>query len=370
MATTGRAAVSSGPGAPFELREYPVADPGPGEVLVKITAAGVCGSDLHIWRGEVPPLHRYPSVAGHEMAGVVAKLGAGITTDTLGRPLREGDRVAFAYFNPCGQCFTCLSGTTGCPNRYRLRSSLTVDDPPHFHGALADYYYLKPRQWVFTLPDGLSDALAAPVSCALSQVVYGLHRIGIWLGDTVVIQGAGGLGQYAVAVARDMGAGQVIVVDAIPLRLELARALGADHTIDVRQVPDRADRVALVRQWTGGAGADVCVEVAGVPAVVQEGLEMLRAGGRYLMMGNIVPGASTQIVPHDAVRQPKQLLGVLAYDAWVIPRALDWLVRAQARYPLERMLARSYPLDQVTQAFHDADWAAQQGDLGRALILP
>jgi D-arabinose 1-dehydrogenase-like Zn-dependent alcohol dehydrogenase len=368
MALTGRAAVVSAPYAPFEIREYPVPDPGPGEILVRITAAGVCGSDLHIWRGEVPPLHRYPCVGGHEMAGIVAKLGAGVTTDTLGRPLREGDRVAFAYFNPCGQCFTCLSGTTGCPNRYRLRAHLTADDPPHFHGAFADYYLLKPRQWVFRVPEGLPDELVAPVSCALSQVVYGLHKIGIWLGDTVVIQGAGGLGLYAVAVARDMGAGQVISIDTIPSRLELARAFGADHTINIREVPHRAERVALVREWTGGTGADVCVEVAGVPAVVQEGLEMLRAGGRYLMMGNIVPGAVAEIVPHDAVRSPKQLLGVLSYDAWVIPRALDWLVRARPRYPLDRLVARTYPLEETTLAFQEADWAAQRGEVPRALI--
>ncbi|MGH2457557.1 MAG: zinc-binding dehydrogenase, partial [Chloroflexota bacterium] len=322
----GRVAVSHGPKLPFEIREYAVAEPAPDEILVKITLASVCGSDLHIWRGETPPLQKAPGVPGHEMTGVVAALGRNRKTDTLGRPLKEGDRVAFAYFIPCGSCWTCLTGTTGCPNRYRSRSSLTVDDPPHFHGAYGDYYYLLPRQWVYLVPDELSDDLVAPVNCALSQVIYGLNRIGVWLGDTVVIQGAGGLGINAIAVARDMGAGRVIVVDGVPERLELARAFGADATIDLRELPNRADRVARVKDLTGGVGADVCVEVVGVPSVVQEGLEMLRVGGRYLMMGNIVPGAAAEIVPHDAVRQPKQILGVLSYDAWVIPRALDWLV--------------------------------------------
>lgn len=364
----GRVVVSHGPRVPFEIREYPVADPGPEEILVKITLASVCGSDLHMWRGETPPLQKAPGVPGHEMTGVVAKLGRNRRMDTLGRPLSEGDRVAFAYFIPCGSCWACLTGTTGCPNRYRSRASLTVDDPPHFHGAYGDYYYVLPRQWIYRVPDELPDDLVAPVNCALSQVIYGLHRIGVWLGDTVVIQGAGGLGLNAIAVAKEMGAGRVIVVDAVPERLELARAFGADATISLRELPNRADRVARVKELTGGVGADVCVEVAGVASVVQEGIEMLRVGGRYLMMGNIVPGATAEIVPHDAVRQPKTLLGVLSYDAWVIPRALDWLTRARQRYPFDRLLANRYPLERIDAAFQEADWAARAGQVPRAII--
>lgn len=364
----GRVVVSNGPRTPFEIREYPVADPGPDEILVKITRAGVCGSDLHMWRGETPSFQRPPGVPGHEMTGVVEKLGRDRNHDTLGRRIREGDRVAFAYFIPCGSCWACLSGTTGCPNRYQSRSAFTVEDPPHFHGAYGEYYYLLPRQWVYLVPDGLSDDLVAPVNCALSQVVYGLHQIGITLGDTVVIQGAGGLGINAIAVARDMGAGRIIAVDAVAERLDLARAFGADDTIDLRALPHRADRVARVRDLTDGRGADVCVEVAGVSSVVQEGIELLRVGGRYLLMGNIVPGATAEIIPHDMVRQPKTLRGVLAYDAWVIPRALDWLNRAQRRYPYERLVSGRFPLERINEAFEQADWLAKAGQVPRAII--
>ena len=364
----GRVVVSNGPRLPFEIREYAVADPGPDEILVKVTLACVCGSDLHMWRGETPPFQRLPGVPGHEMTGVIEKLGRNRRTDALGRPLKEGDRVAFAYFVPCGTCWACLTGTTGCPNRYRGRSSLTVDDAPHFHGAFGDYYYLLPRQWVYQVPIGLPDELVAPVNCALSQVVYGLNRIGIWLGDTVVIQGAGGLGINAIAVARDMGAGRIIVVDGVSERLDLARAFGADATVNIREISDRGDRVALIRELTGGNGADVVVEVVGVANVVQEGIEILRVGGRYLMMGNIVPNVPAEIVPHDVVRQPKALLGVLSYDAWVIPRALDWLDRVQGRYPFERLVAGRYPLEQIDAAFEGADWAAKAGQVPRAIL--
>ena len=366
----GRAMVTVGTGAPMEPREYPVRDPLPDEVLVRITIAGLCGSDLHMWRGEVPWFQPHPGIQGHEMAGVVAALGAERTTDSLGRPLAVGDRVTYSYYVPCGECAACLHGTTGCPNRYRYRNGRTADDSPHFLGAFSDHTYVQRGQWIFKVPDGLPDELVAPVNCALSQVVFGLHQIRIWLGDTVVVQGAGGLGLYAVALARDLGAGQIVAIDQVPERLALAREFGADVTIDLHEYPSKAQRVAIVQEVTHGGGADVCVEVAGVAGVVQEGLEMLRIGGRYLWMGNIVPGAEATIIPHDATRRPKLIQGVLTYDRWVIPRALDWLNRAQHRVPLHKLVSRTYPLEQINDAFAQAEWLAGHGQVGRIAIKP
>jgi threonine dehydrogenase-like Zn-dependent dehydrogenase len=354
----------------MELAEYDVPDPGPDEILIKITQATICGSDLHMWRGEVPWFQRAPGIQGHEMTGRVTRLGANRHNDSLGRPLQEGDRVAYAYFIPCGECWACLGGTTGCPNRYRARNGVTADDAPHFLGAYAEYYLLKAAQWIFRVPDGLPDELVAPVNCALSQVLYGLNQIGVWLGDTVVVQGAGGLGIYACGVAKDMGAGRVIAIDSIPERLELARQFGADEVINLRDLATKEQRVARVKELTSGVGADVCVEVVGIAGVVQEGLEMTRVGGRYLWMGNIVPGMTAEIVPHDAVRQPKTIRGVLAYDRWVIPRALDWVNRAKDRYPFNKLVGPSFRLDQINEAFEQAEWTAGKGSIARTVIVP
>jgi threonine dehydrogenase-like Zn-dependent dehydrogenase len=354
----------------MELAEYDVPDPGPEEVLIRITQATICGSDLHMWRGEVPWFQRAPGIQGHEMTGRIEKLGTNRTRDSLGRPLQEGDRVAYAYFIPCGECWACLGGTTGCPNRYRTRNTITADDSPHFLGAYAEYYLLKSAQWIFRVPDELPDELVAPVNCALSQVLYGLNQIGVWLGDTVVVQGAGGLGIYACGVAKDMGAGRVIAIDSIPERLQLAREFGADETINLRELPSKQARVERVRELTGGVGTDVCVEVVGIAGVVQEGLEMTRVGGRYLWMGNIVPGMTAEIVPHDAVRQPKTIRGVLAYDRWVIPRALDWVQRTRQRYPFHKLVGASYRLDQINEAFESAEWTAGKGSIARTVIVP
>src|SRR5439155_8983643 len=115
----GRAAVATEAGQSIVIREYDVRDPRPDEILIRITMASICGSDLHMWRGEVPWFSKTPTVPGHEHTGVVARLGGERTVDSLGRPLQEGDRVAYSYFVNCGECWLCLSGQSGCSNRYR-----------------------------------------------------------------------------------------------------------------------------------------------------------------------------------------------------------------------------------------------------------
>ena len=188
----GRVAVLKAYGGDFELREYPVPDPEPGAVLVRLTRAGVCGSDLHIWRGEMKEIYgALPRdlTFGHEMCGRVARLGAGVTVDSTGAPLREGDRVAFLYFFPCGRCPVCLRDEMGsCPRK--ARANRVAGTAPYFNNAYGDYYYLRPGGFIFRIPDEVSDDIATPANCALAQVIYGLTRAGMRQGDTVVIQGA------------------------------------------------------------------------------------------------------------------------------------------------------------------------------------
>jgi threonine dehydrogenase-like Zn-dependent dehydrogenase len=369
--TTGKAAVFFGPGKPFEIRELTLPEIEPDAVLIRVALANVCGSDLHFWRGDAPL--RLPDdgwIFGHEMTGRVARLGARVKTDSLGRPLREGDRVAYTYFYPCGRCHACLlKEPAACPNK--IGRPLGPSQFPHFHGAFAEYYYLAPGGAIFLVPDALPDELVAPVNCALSQVIFGLHQAGLRFGGSVVIQGAGGLGLQAAAVARDMGAATVIVIDQIPGRLELARAFGADHTISVREVADRKERVGLVRKLTGGVGADVACDFVGFPQVIPEGIEMLRAGGTYVEIGTISRGAKIELEPAQLVWGSKRIIGIIQYDPWVIPRALDFLVRNRTRWPFDRLLSHTYPLEQINQAFADSEWHARETTtITRAALAP
>jgi D-arabinose 1-dehydrogenase-like Zn-dependent alcohol dehydrogenase len=222
MADTARMAVFHGAGKPFEIREYPVPEPEPGAILVKVAMANVCGSDLHYWRGELDYVKMgrpLPLNTGHEHVGRVARLGPGVTTDSAGRALAVGDRVAYRFFFPCGRCRMCLKGKTkSCPVR-QANFLVSCEVWPHFQGGFGEYFYLRPNHAVFKLADDITDDMAAGVNCAFSQVYAGLDIAAVRAGQTVVIQGAGGLGVYACAVAREMGAARVVVIDGVEERL-------------------------------------------------------------------------------------------------------------------------------------------------------
>ena len=256
-----------------------------------MTLANVCGSDLHYWRGDLDYVKMgrpLPLNTGHEHLGRVARLGPGVTTDSAGQPLAVGDRVVYRFFFPCGRCRACLMRRTkSCPVR-QANWLVSCEVWPHFYGAFGDYYYLRPNHAVFKVPDELSDPMVAGVNCAFTQVVAGLQLAGLRMGEYVVIQGAGGLGVYATAVAREMGAGRVIVIDSVRERLELARSSAPTSRRHAR-APDAEQRVKRVRALTDDWGADVVMELVGHPAC-RRGAAHDGARGRYLEIGNINVG--------------------------------------------------------------------------------
>jgi len=374
MAETGRAAVFVGVGKQFEMREFKVPDPGPRDLVVKVQRSNICGSDLHIWRGETD-LHRmgvqYGIVLGHEMCGTVHKMGAKVRTDALGRRLKEGDRVVYTYYFSCAHCRACLDN-----NPHMCMTSMTcpvrpVDMPPHFTGGFADYYYVKGKQAVFKVPDTVDTGLVAGANCALSQVLWGMEQTNFRLGETVAVQGAGGLGLFACAVAKKMGASKVIAIDGIPSRLELARGFGADEVIDINQITDPRARVSQVQALTDGWGADVVVEVVGHPDVCNEGIRMLARGGRYLELGNINPRMTYKADPSLLVGFNRSIIGVSLYPPRTLDQAVRFLEFTRKDFPYERLLSHSWSLDQIDDAFAETDAAIRDGGaIVRASVIP
>lgn len=365
----GRAAVIREYRKPFDLMEFDVPDPEPGAMLLQITEAGICGSDLHTWRGDqaARPLPPAGQLLGHEGTGRIAKLGKGVTTDSLGVPVHEGDRVIHSAIRPCLRCYLCLRGDVNfCPN---MRVYGGVGEFPYFTGTYADYYYVPDDRPVFRVPDELPDEVLSPVNCAMGTVTQGLLAAGAGEDQYVVIQGAGGLGLTAAAMAKDMGAARVIVLDRLAHRLELAKQFGADETIDIGEYDTLEARIERVRELTFGRGADVVMELVGLAELLPEGIAMLRNGGTFIEIGNIVPGSKVEIEPSRLLRG-KKIMGSLMYRPSVMPLVLNFLVRNKDKYPFERMVSHRFPLAQINEAFPVAEWSGRQTEITRAVLVP
>jgi len=364
----GRQVVIRQYGKPFEIQQYDVPDPGPEDILLRMTQAGICGSDLHTWRGDtennpIPPQGR---AMGHEGTGVVYKLGQGVTTDALGNPLHEGDRVIHTAIIPCNHCPQCLRGDY---NLCVSRTPRTVGEFPYFIGTFADYYYVTPRQPVFKVPDELSDDVLSPVNCAMGTVTQGLTVAGTREGQYVVIQGAGGLGLTATAMAKDMGADRVIVLDRLENRLRLAEEFGADYTINVEEYNTPETRIRRVKELTRGRGADIVMELVGRAELLAEGMEMLSNGGTFVEIGDIVRGREVSIDPSKLLAG-KRIMGSLMYRPNTLATILEYMVKNQHRVPFHRIVSHKYPLADINEAFPQAEWDQRQTEVTRAMLVP
>ena len=364
----GRVVVCKEHNRPFVIEEYTVPVLEPGAILLRMVQSGICGSDLHYWRGDqanapLPPTGR---VMGHEGYGVVHSLGKGADRDSLGRRLREGDRVVYTAIFPCNRCHMCLKSMGNlCVNR----PFPAAGDFPYFTGTYADYLYLPPGHPIFLAPDSISDEVLAPVNCAMGTVTQGLISAEAAAGDWVVIQGAGGLGLTATAVSKDLGAHGVIVLDRLQNRLELAREFGADYVININEYDTPEARIERVWELTRGRGADVVMELVGRAELLVEGVEMLGNGGTFVEIGDIVPGRTVALDPSTLLKG-KRIVGSLMYPAHLIPRILDFLERNLEIRPFHKIVSHKFKLDDVNKAFPQAEWNARQTEVTRAVLVP
>ncbi|MGD9532018.1 MAG: zinc-binding dehydrogenase [Candidatus Nanopelagicales bacterium] len=349
----------------LELREYEVPAPGPGQVLMRVTRANVCGSDVHAYHWESPALRG--AALGHEFVGQVVALGDGVTTDHAGTPVAIGDRIVPVYFLACLRCAACQRGDLSmCTNALRAWSS-PPDVSPHFRGGFATHYVVDADQFFYKVPDTLPDEVAAGANCGVAQVIFALDRIGLRAGQTLVVQGAGGLGVYATAYAKRLGA-RVVVVDAVAARLDLVRRFGADHTINMRDLATTEARVEAVQAVTAEQGADVVLEVAGVAAAFPEAVALVRLGGRIVSMGNLNIGEANEVpfAPGLLTRKQATVVGILRYEPWYLRRALDFLEQTVSALPYHELASAEFPLSDVATAFRKSE----SREVARAAIVP
>jgi len=240
------------------------------------------------------------------------------------------------------------------------------------NSGFSQYYYLQPSHFIFKAPKELSDNTLVSLNCALAQVIEAFNVAKIDFGDNVVIQGAGGLGIYATAVAREMGANKVIVIDGHESRLKLAKECGASDTININEVSTPEERIELVKDLTDFIGADSVMELVGFPAVLEEGIKMCRMRGKYLEIGSISPNNMINIDANYLVTNQIRLLSFQHYDPWVIPNAVKFLERTKNKFPLNNLISHQFPLSDINTAFQKSDWTSknQNSEITRAIINP
>ncbi len=360
-----RAIVFSAPEQTPELREFakPVLEDG--SVLLETMASEVCGTDVHLFHGRLEGVP-YPIIPGHVSVGRVLQV-QGDVRDVEGEHIQVGEIVTFLdVHRTCGKCWYCLvaKASTRCPERRVYGISYSAQDG--LLGGWSEQIVLLPGVRIVKLPPTLQPEVFMAGGCGLPTALHAVQRGEITFGDTVVVQGAGPVGLCSVVLAQLQGASKVIVVGGPAHRLEIARAMGADVTIDIAE-HSQEERLQLIREATNGRGADITIEATGVPIAVAEGLRFTRDAGTLVVVGQYTDHGSVTINPHTELNRPHlQVRGCWGSDFSHLYRAVRTITRHAERFPWLSMINGRYSLDEATNALH----ATERQDSIKALILP
>lgn len=324
MSNTMQAGVVHAFGRPLTIEQVPIPTPGPGEVLLRLVASGVCHTDVHAAEGDWPVKPTLPFIPGHEAVGDVVATGPGVTDVAV------GDRVGVPWlFSACGRCEFCETGReTLCAAQQNTGYSV--------NGGYAEYMVAN-ADYVGRIPDGMDPTLAAPVLCAGLTTYKAIKETDTRPSQWIVVSGVGGLGHLGVQYARAMGL-RVIAVDVVAEKLALARRLGAELTVDA----SREDPAAAVQRAVGGAHAALVTAVS--TRAFDQAIGMLRAGGTCVLVG-LPPGAfPTPIFP--VVLKRLTVRGSIVGTRADLREALDFAARGEIEVACE-----TRRLDEINDVF-------------------
>jgi S-(hydroxymethyl)glutathione dehydrogenase / alcohol dehydrogenase len=360
--STVRAAVLRGTGSPFEVEDITLESPGPRDVRVSIVASGVCHSDLSVQKGTIPFV--FPTVLGHEGAGVVAEVGSEVTRVAV------GDHVVLTWMPPCRRCFWCLAGQTmlcevglaqslggryGAAGGEKLIRGLGT-------ATFAEETLVSEAQ-VVPIDRAAPLELAALVGCALSTGIGAVwHTAHVTPGSTVAVVGCGGVGLSVIQGARLAGASTIVAVDRVGAKLDAAKAMGATDVVD-SQVEDA---VAGVRARTGGRGADFAFEVVGRSETIRSAFAAARRGGTAVLVGAGSPSDQVSFSAFELFVDAKTLIGCV-YGSTDPDRDFPQLVDLVVRGDVDAagMVSRRIGLDDINDAFR----AMEAGEVVRSVIV-
>ncbi len=334
------------PGRPLELHDVPLPHTGADDVLLRVKAAGICHSDAH-YRGGISRVDPLPLTLGHEVAGVIEAIGANVNQ------LRVGQRVCLHYMATCGTCAWCAKGNEQfCETGAMIGKSRD--------GGYAEFIGIPARS-VFKLPDEIPFEHGAIMMCSSATSLHALNKARMKPGESVAVFGAGGLGVSAIQLAKALGAREVFAIDIQPNKLDLAKSLGA-VPIDVRA----DDPVKLIRDRTCGRGADVALELIGLPLTMEQAVRSLARQGRTAIVG--ITERNFEVSPyHDLINREAEIIGVSDHLAAEIPLLLEFA--RTGKLNLSNVVTKTVPLD--AQAINDVlDRMERFGEDVRVVITP
>lgn len=338
--------------AVVEFREHEIPTPGPGEILVKVEGCGICGTDVHEYRYD--PFGMAPVVLGHEGTGEVVAIGEGVTVDTKGDPIKVGDKVVTSVLL-CDECSYCGR----YPELPNLCENLGVyglinEDDVHFNGWFAEYILIRKNSSIFVVNGmSLDERMLIEPACVCVHAMNRARTTNIInFGSTVLVQGCGPIGLMQIAVLKAAGVVKIIAVDGVETRLELAKEMGATDIINFKELSTIDERVAKVKELTGGFGADFVFQCTGVPQAAADAYKYLRRGGGYCEMGFFVNAGECTMNPHfDLCNKEITLVGSWVYGANEYIETLGFLTKAkEMNIPVEKLVTHHYPLEQYVDA--------------------
>lgn len=316
----------------IRYEEVPKPEPGEGQVLVRVQAVSICGSDIAGYRGG-NPMRVPPLIMGHEFSGEIAELGEGVTQHSV------GDRVGVITNLFCGTCANCRAGLSNvCENRLIIGTTMKAGS---YNGAMAEYV-LAPAEKIMRLPDHVTfneAALAEPLSISLRATKHA----GDLTGKTVGVFGAGPIGQLGIACMKAAGAERIIAIDLVDKRLEIAKGMGATHTINAGE-----DVLAYTGKLTDGVGLDCIFDAAGVEPTINTGIEAVRNGGTILLVGMASPQIKIEL--KHAICKEVKFLSSYMYTT-EMKEGLDMI--AAGDIDVKKIITAEYPMSEGPQIFAD-----------------
>jgi len=359
-----RAALIPAPASAVTLDRIPLPDLAPGAALLETVYSEVCGTDVHLRHGRLGGVP-YPLIPGHVSVGKIAEMNGSIA-DVEGVGFRRGDLVTFLdVHETCNACYQCLVAkqTTRCPSRKVYGITYGAGDGPL--GGWSERIWMKPGVKMIRLPASLAADTFVGGGCGLTTAVHAIDRAEIRLGQSVAVLGAGPVGQSVVALAALSGAGEIIAIGGPAARLAFAARMGATTTIDLA-IPHE-ERLAQVRRLTGGRGVDVVIEAAGRPEAVPQGLDLVRDGGRVVVVGQYTDHGPASIHPHHQInRKHVEIRGCWGSDYSHFHRAVEIATRFQDRVPWAEMVSTRHSLEEAGQALD----SVERQTVLKALIRP